>query len=182
MGPTGSAGATGATGATGAKGATGTTGATGTNGSNGATGATGPTWSEEVINTGAFTPVTRAGTPPSCANGDTITGMTITVPVSPGGITGNYNLVLNGTAMIDSGTTLDRISVIQLEVDDVPQPDSIRGGFTTNTTEYVNASTARTVKALSAASTHTVRLLACASGATMSVIANGASLTAIATK
>lgn len=178
MGPTGATGATGSTGATGVTGATGSTGSTGAIGSTGATGATGPAYMSSATNASVVTLTNKAATPPVCVAGDA-TVSTLTLPVSPGGISGTYSahVSIAGTLVKSaSGTAHGRLTVT---VDGALQSASAVE-TTTSTSNFGTLSTTTVVSGLSAGSTHTINLVGCASAASTTVMANTGSISVIA--
>jgi hypothetical protein len=105
----------------------------------------------------------------ACVAGSVITGATITVPVNPGGITGTYNLVIDGSATFNNTVLLvNRTGTIGVVVDGVVIAASNRSATAGTGTWEAIATNART--SLSAASTHTVALLGCADVNTNAVV------------
>ncbi len=178
MGPTGATGATGATGPAGANGTNGADGQDGADGEDGATGATGPSYSSSAKNAATVTMTSKGATPPTCVAGDAVIA-SLTVPVSPGGISGTYNLHLNAAATIvtTSGT---RTGGIAVTVNGTIQ-GSRAYDTSTGSTNYASASTNLVVTDLSAASVNVINLIGCTSGNTTNVVANTGTLSVVAT-
>lgn len=178
MGPRGLTGATGETGAAGTDGEDGVDGAVGATGATGATGTTGPSYSATAGNAANVTLTSKGVTPPVCVAGDA-TVATLTVPTSPGGISGTYRLSINaaGSIVTTSGT---RTGSIAITVDGAIQGTKAFG-TSTGTTSYSSLSTNTVVSSISAASSHEVKIVGCSSASTVNLVANTGTLSVTAT-
>jgi hypothetical protein len=106
------------------------------------------------------------------------------VPANPGGLTGTYNLVINGSAFATNtsgGGGSPRLIAIGIDVDGAPVTGSLRADTNDDNPDSTSLATGHRV-ALSAASSHTVKLIGCGNSGNGIQFPSGSSIvTAVAT-
>jgi hypothetical protein len=167
-------------------GPTGNTGPTGAPGPTGATGATGDADTSYAVSETNVTdvPLTDAdpgaGELPQCQANDS-EAVTIELPVSPGGITGDYSVFITGSASFSSsGPTTLRTTSLEIVVDGVAL--SPMAYATSSRSDDLRNVTVSFVKGgLDGASPHTIELVGCADANDVTIPQNFGVLSVIAT-